>query len=353
MKRVLTPRRFTTRLIVIVRLAALLALVGAMAMPGTQAAAAVTQPDLLTATSFAVLAGTTVTNTGPTIIGPPVGAPVLGGDLGVSPGTAVTGFPPGIVVPPGVIHAADAVALQAKTDLVTAYNTLAGETPCTALPASVGTLTLTPGVYCFTSAALFTMPSLGLTLNLQGNPNSLFIFKIPSQLTTQSGYPVNFINGSAPCNVWWQVGSSATLGTTTKFVGNIVALTSISLATGATLLPGRALAQNGAVTLDTSTINMAGCLTLPPTSTPTNTLRPTATNTPQPTATNTPRPPPTQPAPTSTAIPALTLPAVAHLPSTGYPPPDQPSIAWLIPAAGGLLALMAGAWTFRRTKKRR
>src|SRR5579863_2047141 len=108
MKRILMLQRLATQLVAIVRVAALLALVGAMAVPGTPAAAAVSQPSLLTATSFAVLAGTTVTNTGATTIGPPAPAPVLGGNLGVSPGSAVTGFPPGIVVPPGVIHAADA-----------------------------------------------------------------------------------------------------------------------------------------------------------------------------------------------------------------------------------------------------
>lgn len=179
-----TFHKFITQLTVIMRFAALFALVVAMVVPGQQAAAAVSQPNLLTATSFSVLAATTVTNIGASVIGPPVSAPALGGDIGLSPGTSVVGFPPGVVVAPGVIHAADAVALQAQADTTAAYNTLAGETPCTALPASIGTLTLTPGTYCFTAAALFTMPSSGLTLDLQGNPNSLFVFQIPSQLTT-------------------------------------------------------------------------------------------------------------------------------------------------------------------------
>jgi len=334
-----TLHRFSPQLVIIVRYFLLLSLVVASALPDRKTAAAVSQPDLLTAGSFAVLAGTTVTNTGLSVVGPPIIAPILGGDLGVSPGTAVVGFPPGVVLAPGVIHAADAVALQAQADTTTVYNTLAGETPCTALPASVGTLTLTPGVYCFTSAALFTTPSLGLTLDLLGNPNSLFIFQIPSQLTTQSGYSVNFINGSAPCNVWWQVGSSATLDTSTKFVGNIVALTSISLATGVTLQPGRALARNGAVTLDTNTINMAGCLTLAPTSTPLPTNTPTNTPTP------TPRPPPTNtptPAPTTTP---------GHLPVTGYPPADMPYNPLPIVVAGSLLLLAAGAFMFRAKRK--
>jgi type VI secretion system secreted protein VgrG len=236
------------------------------------------------------------------------------------------------VVPSGVIHAADAVALQAQTDITAAFNTLAGETPCTALPANVGTLTLTPGVYCFTSSALFTMPSGGLTLDLLGDPNSLFVFQIPSQLTTQAGYPVNFINGSPPCNVWWQVGSSATLATTTKFVGNIIALTSISLATGAAVSPGRALARTGAVTLDTNTINMTGCLTLPPTSTPVPTNTPLPTNTPVPTNTPTPTITPT--------------PVAVRLPSTGYPPADLPGNQLPIAVAVGLFLLAVGGWTF-------
>ena len=202
-----------------------------------------------TADPFAVLAGSTVTNTGPSIIG---------GDLGVSPGSAITGFPPG-TVSGGTTHAMDAVALQAQNDLTTAYNFAAGE-PCgTNLTGqNLGGLTLTPGVYCFTSSAQLTGM---LTLDSQGNSNAVFVFQIGSTLTTASASSVIVANGGEGDNVFWQVGSSATLGTTTAFAGNILALTSITLTTGADIECGRALARNGAVTLDTNdvSINTAGC----------------------------------------------------------------------------------------------
>ncbi|HUP82647.1 MAG TPA: ice-binding family protein [Candidatus Limnocylindria bacterium] len=198
-----------------------------------------------TADAFAVLGGSTVTNTGPSVIN---------GDLGVSPGSAVTGFPPGIVN--GTIHAADATAAQAQADLTTAYNNAAGQACDTDLTGQdLGGLTLTAGVYCFSSSAGLTGT---LTLNAQGNSGALFIFQIGSTLTTASASRVRLINGARPCNVFWQVGSSAVLGTTTSFVGNIMALTSITMTTGATL-QGRALAQNGAVTLDTNVITKATC----------------------------------------------------------------------------------------------
>jgi hypothetical protein len=193
-----------------------------------------------TAGSFAVLGGSTVTNTGPTVVN---------GDLGVSPGSSVTGFPPGVVL--GTIHTNDATAMQAQVDLTTAYNAVAG-TPCTVdlTGQDLGGLTLTPGVYCFTAAAQLTGT---LTLNALGNPNASFLFKIGSTLTTASSSQVLFTNGGSSCNVFWQVGSSATIGTTSNFAGNILALTSITLTTGATL-SGKALARNGAVTTDTNSI---------------------------------------------------------------------------------------------------
>jgi hypothetical protein len=208
-------------------------------------APAFAQASLGTAQTFAVLGGSTVTNTGAT---------VLTGDLGVSPGGAITGFPPG--TRSGTTHAADGVALNAQNDLVTQYNALAGAACSADLSGQdLGGKTLTSGVYCFSSSAQLTGP---LTLNAQGNANATFIFQIGSTLTTAAASTVSLINGGNSCNVAWQIGSSATLGTTTSFVGNLIALTSITLTTGATIV-GRALARNGAVTLDTNTISFASC----------------------------------------------------------------------------------------------
>jgi hypothetical protein len=199
-------------------------------------------PSLGTAKTFAVLAGQSVTNSGPT---------VLSSDLGVSPGTAVSGFPPGILLPPGAQYVADAVAQQAQADLTAAYVDVAGR-PCGAVLTGqdLGGLTLTTGVYCFASSAQLTG---ALTLDAQGDPNALFLFQIGSTLTTASNSVVTIINGGAGCNpnVYWQVGSSATLGTSTSFRGNLLAHTSITLNTGATVT-GRVLARNGSVTLDTN-----------------------------------------------------------------------------------------------------
>jgi Ice-binding-like/Putative Ig domain len=198
-----------------------------------------------TAKNFAVLAGTTVTNTGPTVI--------TTGDVGVSPGSAVTGLLASQVVS-GTIHSADAVALQAQNDLTTAYNAVAGAAGCIdKTGVDLGGQTLTPGVYCFTSSAFLTGT---LTLDFQGNPNALFLFKTGSTLITAVNSQVLLINSGGticPPNVFWQVGSSATLEVGSTFVGNILALTSITIKTGATLT-GRALARNGAVTLDTDTV---------------------------------------------------------------------------------------------------
>ena len=221
------------------------------------------QISLGTAESFGVLGGSAVTNTG---------ASVITGNLGVSPGTAVTGFPPGIVTPPSTIHSADAVAAQAQIDLTTAYNAIIATPTLVDLTGQdLGGLTLTPGVYGFASSAQLTGP---LTLNALGNPNAVFIFKIGSTLTTASGSSVLVINGGSNCNVFWQVGSSATLGTTTAFVGNILALTSITLTTGANV-DGRVLARNGAVTLDSNRVTVCPPIVLPPLC-PIITLDPTA-----------------------------------------------------------------------------
>jgi hypothetical protein len=210
------------------------------------------QISLGTAQNFGVLAGSTVTNTGATTVN---------GNVGVSPQSAVTGFPPGVIVG-GAIHSNDAVAQQAQNDLGVAYTNIAN-TPCTVdlTGQNLGGLTLTPGVYCFSSSAQLTG---ALTLDALGNANALFLFKIGTTLTTASNSSVTIINnGGNSCNkVYWQVGTSATLGTGTLFVGDILAQASITLTTGSNT-NGRTLARDGAVTLDTNNVNTCGVSVCP------------------------------------------------------------------------------------------
>ena len=230
-----------------------ISLVLALLLSGIYAPAPVlagTAPSLGAAASFAVLGGSTVTNTG---------SSVINGDLGLSPGTAVTGFPPGIVVAPGTMHVTDAVALQAQNDVTTAYDALADQPSTSDLTGQdLGGMTLTPGVYTFSTSAQLTGT---LTLNAENNANAVFIFQIGSTLTTASNSSVVVINAPPDfCNKYWQVGSSAILGTGTAFEGNILALKSITLNPGASLY-GRALARNGAVTLDSNVITVPVCAT--------------------------------------------------------------------------------------------
>ncbi|MGO9560310.1 MAG: ice-binding family protein [Acidimicrobiales bacterium] len=238
------PHRLWIASAVAFGLAAIMAVFGGigMAFAGVNAQSPVS---LGNAKPFAVLAGTTVTNTGPSVIS---------GDLGVYPGSAVTGFPPG-QVKNGTQHAADTVARAAKAALTTAYTDAAGRTPFTKVPPALGGKTLAPGVY-------ESATGLGLTgtvtLNAKGNANAVFIFQAGSTLITASHSTVSLINGAQACNVFWQVGSSATLGTNTTFVGNILALTSASLKTGATV-NGRVLARNGEVSLEDNAITAAAC----------------------------------------------------------------------------------------------
>jgi hypothetical protein len=194
--------------------------------------------------NFSVLAGTTVTNTGSTVVS---------GDVGVCPGTAVTGFPPGLAG--GTIHLADGVASLAQATLTAGYIDAAGRAGGTSVAGDLVGQTLTSGVYTSTSSLA---NSGDLTLDAQGNPSAVFIFQIASTLTTGSGSHVVLANGAKACNVFWQVGSSATLGTNSVFKGTIMALTSITVTTGVNL-EGRALARNGAVTLDTDVITGCTC----------------------------------------------------------------------------------------------
>jgi hypothetical protein len=205
--------------------------------------------DLASAGNYAVLAGSTVTSVGPTIIN---------GDLGVSPGSAVVGFPPGNVN--GTIHVPpDPTVPVAKVDLTNAYNDAAGRSTNVIVQASgeLGGLTLAPGLYK-APAGSFAITSVDLTLDAQGDSNAVWIFQMPSStLTVGNGRQVILAGGAKASNIFWQVGSSATLGTTVIFKGNILASQSITLQTGATL-EGRALTQIAAVTLDSNTITKPG-----------------------------------------------------------------------------------------------
>lgn len=209
---------------------------------GILAGSSTSVPSLGAAATFAVLGASTVTNTGNS---------VLTGDLGVSPGSAITGFPPGTFS--GTLHSADATAAQAQVDATAAYTNLAARPFDTDLTGQdLGGLTLNAGVYKFSSSAGMTGT---LTLDAQGNANAVWIFQIGSTLTTASSAVVSIINGGTAGNVFWQVGSSATLGSSTTFKGNIIALASITMVTGSTMV-GSAIARTGAVTLDTNNVSV-------------------------------------------------------------------------------------------------
>ena len=196
-----------------------------------------------TAASFSVLGGSTVTNTGPT---------TMFGDLGLSPGSSVTGAPHVL----GATHVDDAVAIGAKNDLTTAYNDAASRPSNGLAGTDLAGQTFTPGVRTASSSLLLSSGSV--TLDAQGDPNAVFIFQIGSTLITGSNTSVSLINGAQACNVFWQVGSSATLGTGTRFVGTVMASATITANTAATI-HGRLLAQTAAVNLDTNTITTSNC----------------------------------------------------------------------------------------------
>ena len=223
----------------------------ALAAPSA-ASAAPAAVGLGTASSFSVLAGAGITNTGATTIG---------GDIGTFATTSESGL--GTVTLNGVDHAGDAVTQQAKTDLTTAYNQAAGSGPPTSVATELGGTTLTPGVY---NGATLQITGT-LTLNTLGDPNAVFIFQTASTLITASSSNVLVVGGATACNVYWQVSSSATLGTSSNLIGTVMASTSITADNGATI-QGRLLASTGAVTLDHNTINAPVCA---PPSAPTTT----------------------------------------------------------------------------------
>jgi hypothetical protein len=242
--------------------------------------AAATAVPLGTASSFAVLAGAGITNTGPTTVT---------GDVGTFPTTTISGA--GSLTINGTNHAGDGVTQQAKTDLVTAYNNAAAQGPTNPIVADLGGQSLSPGVYNSASSIGLTG---ALTLNGGGDPNAIFVFQAGSALTTASASSVVLTNGAQACNVFWQIGSSATLGTGSTFRGTVIALQSITVTTGVTV-DGRVLARNGAVTLDTDTISRSGCAapaatTAAATTTAATTTAATTTTATTTTATTTPKP---------------------------------------------------------------
>jgi ice-binding like protein len=328
----------------------------------TANAAGPTTVGLGTAGSFAVLAGTpAITNTGATTVT---------GDVGIHPAAAVTGFPPGIVN--GTIHAADAIALQAKSDLVNAYVDAAGR-PATATHATLGGLTLPGGTYNSGGATLGLTGTL--TLDGQSVPSSVWIFQATSDLVTASASSVTFINGAQPCNVFWQVTSSATLGSGSFFAGTILALTDITMASGVTL-SGRALARDGAVTLINDTLVTSSCAsaqaalpTCPPdlvglatgctrgptpapvsTATPTTTTPPTATPSASSSAVGVATATPGSAATpsTATATPAAATPLIAGLPATST---DDETLPYLILPI--LLIIFLVLYLVARARRRR
>jgi hypothetical protein len=287
----------------------------ALLLVGGVATAAIVPTVLLgTSANYSVLGGSTVTNTG---------GSVLNGSLGLSPGTSITGFPPGTVT--GSIDNANGAAAQAQIDLTAAYTDAAGRVLNGTTTADLGGLILVGGVYAGPSKSPLSLTG-NLTLDGAGDPNSVFIFQTDSTLTTASGSSVTLINGAQQCNVFWQVGSSATLGTGSLFAGNILALTSITVTTGVTV-QGRALARNGAVTLDTDTFLAPTCdLSVPTTTSSTTTTVPGATT--------------TAVGATTTAVGATTAPT--GLPFTGLP------MGTTLLAA--ISALVLGAVLLRRSK---
>jgi hypothetical protein len=218
-------------------------------MLGSAANAAVlpTVP-LATAGNYSVLGASTVTNTGPS---------TLRLNLGLSPGTSITGFPPGLVIPPANINRTNAVAAQAQSDLTTAYINAHGRSLDATTPANLANKHLQAGVYAGPSKGALQLTG-PLVLDGAGDPTSVFIFQTDSTLITASGSTVSLINGAQACNVFWQVGSSATLGSGSVFAGNILALTSITVNSSVTV-HGRALARSGAVTLINDTFVKPTC----------------------------------------------------------------------------------------------
>ena len=299
----------------------------ALAVSATPASAVGTAADLGAANSFAVLAGTGITNTGPT---------TLTGDIGTFPTPTITGV--GLITVNGTNHGAGAVTQQAKDDLVNAYNVLARQPVDATVSRDLGGQTLVPGVYFSASTMALTGE---LVLDGKGDPNAVFVFQVGSSLTTATASSVRLINSAQSCNVFWQLGASATLGTTSTLRGSVLALTSVTANTGA-VVDGRLLARNGAVTLDTDTITRPSCATVPAVVTPTPT--PAASTIPTPST------------PSVGITGDVANPQITEVPSGGVATGDGSSApaqsAWLLP--GTMLAVAAvllAGYTARRRQR--
>jgi hypothetical protein len=305
-------------------------LITALVMPAIGLAAA--PPALRTAANYALVANTTITNTGVTLVD---------GNLALV-GPSATGFMPGVGVVTGTTDIGNAAADKAEADVLTAHHAATGAAPVTEMAGDLGDLTLVPGVYHIGAGATVGANET-LTLDGRGQTNPVFIFQIGSTLTTGTGARVRLTNGAAGCAVFWAVGSSATLGTATSLQGNLMALVSITMTTGATIgvgggrNGGRAFAQNGAITLDTNVIIAPSGNCTTPAPTPAPTPVPTPVPTPRPTAAPTPRPTPAatpRPTPTPTA-------------SQPLPDPPRPPNVFVIPAGvEGTVTLQGGAFGF-------
>jgi hypothetical protein len=273
-------------------------------------AAIVPTVGLGTSANYAVLAASAVTNTGPS---------TLGGSLGLSPGTSITGFPPGTVLAPGTTDKTTAAAALAQSNLTAAYVNAAGRPLNTTTTANLANLKLGAGVYAGPGKSPLSLTG-PLVLDGAGNASSVFIFQTNSTLVTGSGSTVTLINGAQGCNVFWQVGSSATLGSGSVFAGNILALTSITLNSSVTV-HGRALARNGSVTLIDDTFTKPTCATTP--------------------------------TPTASTATAKTATGVVGPPRTGGAPLRRGSSPWLPVAVATLLAAGSlGAVMIRRMHSR-
>ena len=304
-------------------------LAGAVLTIGNTAhAAAVDTVPLGTSGNYSVLGASTVTNTGAT---------VLNGSLGLWPGTSITGFPPGVVNAPGTTQTTTPAAQAAQADLTAAYVDAAGRAVNATTTADLANLVLVGGVYSGPGKSPLSL-SGPLVLDGAGDPTSVFIFQTNSTLTTAASSTVSLINGAQECNVFWQVGSSATLGTSSSFAGNILALSSITVTTNATVR-GRALARNAAVTLDSNTFTSPTCAL------PISAGR---------------QVPPTEPVAPTTTAPTTTEPATPAAPGTPTSQPARPptSLAFtgprvVLPLVLATLCLALGAATVGIDRRRK